>query len=127
MATTFWSLSVTRTGFSPPSTHFFAQAACAALAPFAAHLESLIQPSQLFSFGLAIASMLHSNSPIMTKAVFFIAILLSASRCGLRQKPSASWISFDTNFDTNMDVFLIAKLRRFAGHKYSAGREEMCT
>src|SRR5208337_816517 len=97
MATTFWSLSVTRTGFSPLSTHFLAQAACPAFAPFAPHFASLIQPSQLLSFGLAIASMLHNNSPIMTKAVFFIAILLSASRCGPRQNHSAIWTRFDTN------------------------------
>src|SRR6516162_3823728 len=78
IGTTFWSLSVTSTGFSPPSMHFLAQAAWAALAPFAAHLESLIHPSQLLSFGLAVTSTLHNKSPIIVSAIFFMLFLLSA-------------------------------------------------
>src|SRR5450755_3928447 len=80
MATTFWSLSVTSTGFSPPSTHFFAHWACAAFAPFTPHFESLIHPSQLLSFGAAMAMMLHRNNPRTTNTIFFMVHLPSALR-----------------------------------------------
>src|SRR5690242_11747905 len=53
MGRTLPSLSVTNTGFSPLSTHFFVQASWAALAPLAPHLESLIQPAHLLSLAKA--------------------------------------------------------------------------
>src|SRR5437899_1924475 len=37
-------LSITKTGAAPPFTHFTAQSLCSALAPFAPHFESEIQP-----------------------------------------------------------------------------------
>src|SRR5664279_5913221 len=83
MATTFWSLSVTKTGFSPPSMHFLAHWACDAFAPLAAHFESLIHPSQLLSFGAAIANMLHRNTPSTINTTFFMLLLPPALRCRL--------------------------------------------
>src|SRR5271165_3128051 len=72
MLMTFWSLSVTNTGFSPASMHFLAHAACAALAPLAPHLESLIQPSQLMSFAAASMVMLMRYSPTTKSTRFSI-------------------------------------------------------
>ena len=46
-------LSVTKTGFSPAPTHFFAQASWEAFAPLAPHLESLTHPFQLWSLATA--------------------------------------------------------------------------
>src|ERR1700690_1566729 len=72
MATTFWSLSVTNTAFSPAPMHFLAHAACSALAPLAPHLESLTQPLQLMSFATASTVMLHRYSPITNNTFFFM-------------------------------------------------------
>ena len=65
MLTTFMSLSVTNSGFSPASMHFFAQAACSGLAPLAPHLESLIQPFQLMSFAAVSTVMLIKQIAII--------------------------------------------------------------
>src|SRR5271165_5157177 len=85
MGTTFWSLSVTSTGFSPPSRHFLAHCAWAALAPLAAHLESLIHPSQLLVAGLAIAHAVNNINPIAAKAIFFIEHLFLTLSANLRE------------------------------------------
>src|SRR5215813_2315442 len=73
---TFWSLSLTKTGFSPAPMHFFVQASWEAFAPFAPHFESLIHPSHVWSLANARPVMQQRYSPITSRTFGFIVLLL---------------------------------------------------